>query len=412
MAADPLPSCVSSLSKYHTVNDHFSILLSVEHDVPISVLMDQFNRDLVATARQRYLLVDKNDRVIRDKLVDLAQVEREFTDRMRMVMYFLFMFRDRRYRRFICDSVGDQRGKWDTSIFGSLTAGTSEFENEGGRKAFTNLRRFLIHVGLLDEQHRVRFPELASWFPWAVEICSQYIADEAERQYFLNSPHGFLIKYRLNALLNSTAEELAAIEFGGAYEETNDFLPTYENDENPSTLDVSGLSAWNRAEPNSRSNIAPITSLTDPAVLERCNRQHYLLEVAMQRMCSNLGLRTETSRFIDLLARNDHEAVLFEMKSSSAKATRTQLRRALSQVLEYRYLYRDKLPATVHLCVVIERRPRGVKEWMIDYLASLGVGLIWKNDDEESFDCSEWTKQQFGSLLPFVSQPRFRLRTQ
>ena len=412
MAASPLPDFVSSLSKYHTVKDHFQILLSIEHDTPISALMGRFDKDLVATARQRYLIVDGKDIVVRDKLADLAQVEHEFSNRMRMVMYFVFMFRDRRYRDFIRNAVGDQSGKWDPTVFASPSAGISEFKGEGGRKAFTNLRRFLIHAGLLDEQYGVHFPDLASWFPWAVEICSQYIEDDGERQYFLNSPHGFLIKYRLNALLNATAEELAGIEFGGTYEEANDFLPTYQSLETPETIDISGLLAWNRAEPTGRNSIGIITSLTDSAVLERCNRQHYLLESAIQSICKAAKLETETSRYIDLLARNEAAAILFEMKSSGPKATRSQVRRALSQVLEYRYLYREKLPPVVHLCIVIERKPRGVQEWLINYLAALGVGLIWKNDTEDSFNCSEWTKQTLGALLPCLITKNFTLHTQ
>ena len=409
MADNPLPDFVSSLSKYHTVSDHFKILKSIEHDVPVSALMQKFHRDLVATARQRYLLVDSSNRVVRDKLVDLAQLDVEFTDRMRMVMYFLFMFRDRRYRNFICGAVGDERGKWNTSIFSSSNAGVREFEGEGGRKAFTNLRRFLIHAGILDEGYGVHFPELATWFPWAVEICSQYIENDAERQYFLNSPHGFLIKYRLNALLNATAEEISAIEFGGTYEEANDSLPTYESPSR-SKLDISGLMAWDRLPPTSRDNPGLITSFTDSAVLERCNRQHYLLESAIQGLCSDIALRTETSQLIDLLALTDSEAVLFEMKSSGTKAVRPQIRRALSQVLEYRYLYREKLPPKVHLCIVIERKPRGLQAWLIDYLTNMGVGLIWKNDEDDSFNCSDWTMKDLGELLPFVREPNFKRR--
>jgi hypothetical protein len=85
----------------------------------------------------------------------------------------------------------------------------------------------LIHTGVLNEQYKVHFPELSSWFPWAVEICAQYVPEGAARQHFLTSPHGFLIKYQLNALLNATPEELSTVELGGTYEAVNDSLPTY-----------------------------------------------------------------------------------------------------------------------------------------------------------------------------------------
>jgi hypothetical protein len=112
MATNPLPDFVCSLSKYHTVKAHFEILLAIDHDMPVEELIGPLDEDPVATARQRYLLMENQNIVIRDKLVDLAHTGRDFTERMRMVMYFLFMFRDRRYRDFICHTVGKDRRKW------------------------------------------------------------------------------------------------------------------------------------------------------------------------------------------------------------------------------------------------------------------------------------------------------------
>lgn len=409
MAKTPLPEFVSSLSKYHTVKDHFAIVLAVDHDMPIQQLLRSFDEDLVATARQRYLLMQNKDLVVRDKLVDLAHSERRFTERMKMVMYFLFMFRDRRYRDFICDSVGSNRGKWDTSVFQSSTAGDEEFEHGGGRKAFTNLRRFLIHTGILGERnYKVHFPELASWFPWAVEICAQYIADRVARQHFLTSPHGFLIKYKLNALLNATPEQLSAIELGGRYEEVNDLLPTYENLTSPANVELYDFSLWNRVRPT-RVNMATITTTTDPVKLERANYQHFLLEKAVVALCREAGLQTSTNRHIDVLVQNDQESIIFEMKSSGPGAIRAQIRRALSQVFEYRYLYRDHLKAKQHLCIAIERKPRGAQEWFIEYLSSIGVGLIWKNDDNDFLNCSPAARSAIGHLLPRILKPDFAI---
>jgi hypothetical protein len=90
------------------------------------------------------------------------------------------------------------------------------------------------------------------------------------------------------------------------------------------------------------------------------------------------------NQHIDVLAENDHESIIFEMKSSGPGATRARIRRALSQLFEYRYLYRKSLRAKHFLCIVIERKPRGAQEWVIPYSASLGVGLIRKNDDSDS----------------------------
>lgn len=160
---DQLPQFVSSLSKYIRVEDYYDLLTSISHDIPESVLRKRFDVDLCATAKQRYLIV-KNGQVIRDKLIDFVHDEGSFTERVKMVMYFLFMFRDARYRDFICNEVGTRDGKWDTSVFRDTNS--EHFKNAGGRKAFTNLRQFLIRTGILDERTlAVKIPDLSEWFP-------------------------------------------------------------------------------------------------------------------------------------------------------------------------------------------------------------------------------------------------------
>jgi hypothetical protein len=159
--SNPLPQFVSSLSKYYRVQDHYDLIASISHDTPESVLRNRFDRDLYATAKQRYLIVQDRS-VIRDKLVDFIHDENGFTERVKMVMYFLFMFRDARYRHFICEIVGKRGGKWDTSIFAGKRS--EYFENVGGRKAFTNLRQFLFQTGILNEHTLVvHIPDLSRW---------------------------------------------------------------------------------------------------------------------------------------------------------------------------------------------------------------------------------------------------------
>jgi hypothetical protein len=97
-----------------------------------------------ATARARYLIVEEGI-VRRDRLVNLIHDEGAFSERVKMAMYFLFMFRDPRYREFICNVVGRKNGKWDTKVFSESRSGF--FEHAGGRKAFTNLRQFLSQTG-------------------------------------------------------------------------------------------------------------------------------------------------------------------------------------------------------------------------------------------------------------------------
>ncbi|MGB8769886.1 MAG: hypothetical protein WCC92_09740 [Candidatus Korobacteraceae bacterium] len=188
--AEILPNFVSSLSKYFRVEDHHRMLESIHHDTPEEDLRQRFDENLYVTGKQRYMTV-QNGIVRRDRLVDLIHEEEKFTERVKMVMYFLFLFRDMRYRKFVCEKVGTRDGKWETEIFRETN--TSYFKGAGGHKAFTNLRQFLIQTGILSENnYAVHMPNLASWFPTAVEIAADSIDDPRTRKSFLTSPHGFL----------------------------------------------------------------------------------------------------------------------------------------------------------------------------------------------------------------------------
>ncbi len=91
--ANPLPNYRASLSKYYRAKDHYPLIASIENDLPEEVLRNRFDENLYATGKQRYLIV-RNGIVIRDRLVDFVHDEGGFTDRVKMVMYFLFMFRE------------------------------------------------------------------------------------------------------------------------------------------------------------------------------------------------------------------------------------------------------------------------------------------------------------------------------
>jgi hypothetical protein len=112
----PLPQFVSSLSKYYRAEDHYPLIASILQDTPESEIRKRFGENLYATGRKRYLTI-KNRTVIKDRLVDFVHEEDGFTERVKMVMYFLFMFRDARYRQFICERVATKDGKWETEIF-------------------------------------------------------------------------------------------------------------------------------------------------------------------------------------------------------------------------------------------------------------------------------------------------------
>lgn len=147
--------------------------------------------------------------------------------------------------------------------------------------------------------------------------------------------------------------------------------------------------------------------MNDPIALERANYQHYLLERLIKDLCSERDAVCQFNRHIDLLARFGSTTVVFEMKSCRDFSIRAQVRRAVSQLLEYRYLYRSKLGGDVRLCAVIERRPRKTAEWLEGYLDSLKIGLIWKNDEDQRLNCTVFTRRLLENLMPRTAEPNF-----
>ena len=69
---------------------------------------------------------------------------------------------------------------------------------------------------------------------------------------------------------------------------------------------------------------------------------------------------------------------LAEMKSCHTRNLHSQVRRGSSQLLEYRFVYRDILGRQPTLVLVIETSPPGTKMWLVDCLSSLEITLAWK----------------------------------
>lgn len=397
MPENPLPDSRSSLTKYIWLKAHYDLLKSIRNDTTVEKLKTRFDEDVVATARKRYL-TEEAGFVRRDKLVDLIHDEGSFTVRVKMVMYFLFLFRDARYRRFICEKVARKDGRWDAANFHSETG--KSFSGVGGIKAFTNLRQLLVQAELLDDgSFTIRpFPALEFWFPNAIEIAASHIDDPIAQQAFLNSPQAFLIKYGLQGLLNASAKQLLKVDVRGLYEQSSDQLPVYPGKSGIKT--DGGFKTWKKKAPLKKDHLEPSDILTNPVLLERANSQHFLLEQMMAETCKNGGFDPQYNVHIDLFIQNGTGSLVFEMKSCTISSTRSQIRRAISQLFEYSYRYRNSLKPLVRRCVVVERKPRGNDEWLIEYVEFLEIGLVWKCDTSQKFGC----KKQTGKWLePFFS---------
>jgi hypothetical protein len=90
------------------------------------------------------------------------------------------------------------------------------------------------------------------------------------------------------------------------------------------------------------------------------------------------GAIPKRNQFVDLSALMRDDFYLFEMKSTTDINVHSQIRRAVSQLYEYRYL--QQVP-TAKLVVIIENPPPAEKKWIVDYIVRDRKLLIaWDGD--------------------------------
>jgi len=121
-----------------------------------------------------------------------------------------------------------------------------------------------------------------------------------------------------------------------------------------------------------------ISYYKENAKLERSNTAHSNLVDIVATRLRDYGAVPKCNQLIDLAVKLDH-SYLFEMKSTTNRNIRNQIRRGLSQLYEYRYL-QNKPEAK--LVLVIENPLNVENEWMIDYVENdRGIYLIWDGQD-------------------------------
>ena len=74
-----------------------------------------------------------------------------------------------------------------------------------------------------------------------------------------------------------------------------------------------------------------------------------------------------------------HGHVLAEMKSCHDGNLHSQVRRGISQLLEYQFIYRKSLGNHVIPVLIIETQPISNHRWLIEYTESIGILLAWKD---------------------------------
>jgi hypothetical protein len=129
---------------------------------------------------------------------------------------------------------------------------------------------------------------------------------------------------------------------------------------------------------------------------ERANRIHERLTALVAERLRGIGAIPRRNQFIDLAATVQTEFFMFEIKTTTPRNFRSQVRRGISQLYEYRYLQR--IP-TANLILVLEQPLPESLSWLATYLIEdRGIIPIW-DGDLTSLHCAEQHHEKLGFLF-------------
>lgn len=114
-----------------------------------------------------------------------------------------------------------------------------------------------------------------------------------------------------------------------------------------------------------------IVSRTARTKMDRANQLHSTTLLVLKDTLKKADVRVEETRLIDAYASVHGKLVIFEVKSINQNNERDQVRHAVSQLFEYRYLYQRK---EALLCVVLSGQPHS--QWLVNYLLDEHTMLV------------------------------------
>lgn len=334
------------------------------------------NGAIPAILRNRYLLV-RNGEIVYDEFLSLATTEGLPVARTRKVMYFVWAYRDNRIRRFVCERLANSQGLWRAGEVARLE--NSVFFAQFGTansapKARSNYERFLVEAGIYNETTRTVSLDLDDdWLTDAIRVTAQHEPNATRRRTLLGNPAEFLIVNNWHGLVNATPETLRGLP--PLASPSPDPLEDFQL-ETP-TMQPSAGRPWNRPRPTPASRRAA-TITNDPVALDRANDAHHRLEMIMAAAVRASGREPMSNEHVDLYVATNRDVVLAEMKSCQQNNLHAQVRRGISQLLEYRYVYRAMFGPQVTMMLVLETRPSAAQAWLIEYAQTLGILIVWK----------------------------------
>jgi hypothetical protein len=135
----------------------------------------------------------------------------------------------------------------------------------------------------------------------------------------------------------------------------------------------------------------------DSAKTERANLIHHKLVTAKAGFLEERALPARQNESVDLYSESKGDTVLYEMKSVSESNFVPQVRRAISQLYEYRYVFGV---ADARLCVVTNRYPEPPARWYLKYLQQdRRIAYLW-TEDFAGFECEPASATLLGEFSP------------
>ena len=324
---------------------------------------------------KRYLLLNEDNTIAYDHFLSLTKVYPLDSIFIRKIMYFLWAYRDERIRDFVCTEIADGSGQWQAARL--LDKANAKFfekwmKASTAKKARSNFEFFLVETGIYDAKSRKFNLDLDDgWLEQAAIAATQHEKDPLAREELLADPISFLKERNWIGLLNippGKSPKIAPII-------TIDSTPlediTISIEATPSASD------WNRSSPTS-SGKSSTTAIVDLVQRERAHRSHHAIEELLVTLAKARGLAPKTNQNIDVFFETPDGTVLAEIKSCTDANFQSQVRKAVSQLLEYRFSNKKLFDSDVILLLVIETSPPKEKGWIVDYLLSIGITIAWK----------------------------------
>ena len=148
----------ASLTKEFPLSTSDATIAAITPNMPYSDLREfarrNTNVDAPGLLKKRILLLQNDGTIAYDQYLSLVGTEGAGSTLVRKVMYFTWAYRDDRLRRFICEVVANESGRWRISELERKSNASffEEFLQEGpARKARSNIEYFLVEAGIFDK---------------------------------------------------------------------------------------------------------------------------------------------------------------------------------------------------------------------------------------------------------------------